>query len=63
MPGEETLYAAEALVQLTENGPQIVHWKEVQRSPGYAYWAPTPLPALPTPTPPSSTSSTSGTTP
>jgi DNA uptake protein ComE-like DNA-binding protein len=54
-----------ALVQLTENGPQILQWKEVQRSPGWAYWAPSPI--LPTPTPPtlthSSTSSSSGTSP
>ncbi len=61
MPGQDTLYAVTALVQLTENGPQILQWKEAQRIPGYAYWA---LPAtLPTPTPTSSTSSSSRTSP
>ena len=61
MPGQDSVYAVTALVQLTENGPQILQWKEAQRSPGWAYWVASPT--LPTPTPTSSGSSSPGTSP
>lgn len=61
MPGQDSMYAVTALVQLTESGPQILQWKEAQRSPGWAYWAPSTT--LPTPTPASSTSSSSAASP
>ena len=61
MPGQDSLYAVTALVQLTENGPQILQWKEAQRSPGWAYWVTSPT--LPTPTPASSGSGSSSSSP
>ncbi len=47
MPGQPSLYAVSALVELTDNGPQIRQWREVPRTPGWASWQ-TP-PTLPTP--------------
>jgi type II secretory pathway component PulK len=55
MPGQDTQYGVTALVQMTESGPQILQWKEAQRTPGWAYWLPSPT--LPTPTPPTLTNS------
>ena len=42
------LYAATALVEVTDNGPIIRQWREVPRTPGWSSW--TPWPTLPTPT-------------
>ena len=49
MPHQAGIYAATALVELTENGPRIRQWREVPRSPGWTQWIPTP--ALPQPNP------------
>lgn len=47
-PGQQNIYAVTALVQMTDNGPQIIQWRETPRTPGWAYWVPSPV--LPTPT-------------
>lgn len=53
--GSPHVYAVEALVELTPNGPQVLQWHEVQRAPGWYQWnAP---PTLPMPSPTSSISS------
>lgn len=58
-PGQPSVYAVSALVELTDNGPRIRQWREVPRTPGWSTWI-TPV-ALPTPTPPAAPT-TSGTT-
>jgi DNA uptake protein ComE-like DNA-binding protein len=58
VPGQPGIYAVEALAQLTSNGPQILQWREVPRSPGWASWLVPPT--LPTPTV-STTNSTNST--
>jgi hypothetical protein len=59
--GQPDVYAASALVELTANGPQVLQWREVPRTPGWASWI-TP-PALPMPaTAGTNTSTASGST-
>jgi DNA uptake protein ComE-like DNA-binding protein len=59
--GQPGVYAVSALVELTANGPQVLQWREVPRTPGWASWV-TP-PALPMPaTAGTNTSSASGST-
>lgn len=58
MPGQQTVYAVSALVQLTSSYPQVLQWREVSRSPGWAYWTTTLM--LPAPPIVSATSNTSG---
>jgi hypothetical protein len=48
MPGQPSVYAVSALVQVTENGPSVLQWREVPRAPGWSAW--TPPPTLPFPT-------------
>ncbi|HZP82267.1 MAG TPA: helix-hairpin-helix domain-containing protein [Chthonomonadaceae bacterium] len=48
MPGQPSVYAVSALVQVTENGPSVLQWQEVPRTPGWSSW--TPPPTLPFPT-------------
>lgn len=56
--GQQSVYAVSALVELSDNGPHILQWREVTRAPGWSTWI-TP-PTLPTPTPgQNSTGSTS----
>jgi len=52
-------YAISALVQMTDKGPQIMQWREAQRSSGWALWM-TP-PKLSTPTPPASSGASTNT--
>ena len=55
IPGQQNVYAVTAMVQLTDNGPQILQWRETPRVPGWAYWLPSPV--LPQPTVTSSNTS------
>ncbi|MCS6776305.1 MAG: type II secretion system protein GspK [Chloroherpetonaceae bacterium] len=56
MPGQQGLYAVSAMVEITENGPRVLQWREVTRYPGWANWVPPP--SLPMPAPPANTSAT-----
>ncbi len=47
MPRQSGLYAAAALIELTETGPRLRQWREVPRLPGWSQWI--PAPALPQP--------------
>lgn len=58
MPGQQTVYAVSALVQLTSSYPQVLQWREVSRSPGWTCW--TTPPTLPAPPIVSTTTSGSG---
>lgn len=48
--GQQSISAVEAYVQMTDNGPQVIRYREVPRVPGWAYWVPSAV--LPTPNPP-----------
>jgi type II secretory pathway component PulK len=56
MPGQQSIYAISALVEMTDYGPRIRQWREVSRDPGWASWVTTQQ--LPTPTPPAATGNT-----
>ena len=56
MPGQQSIYAISALVEMTDYGPRIRQWREVTRDPGWTTWV--PAPQLPTPAPPAATGST-----
>ncbi len=58
MPGQQTVSAFSALVQVTGSYPQVLQWREVSRTTGWAYW--TTPPTLPAPPIVSTTSTTSG---
>jgi hypothetical protein len=45
--GRSSVYAAQALVELTEYGPRIMQWREVARMPGWATWPTTPKLPMP----------------
>ena len=49
--GSPSVYAAVAMIEMTDNGPRIRQWREVSRSPGWDKWAASA--ALPAPSPPS----------
>jgi DNA uptake protein ComE-like DNA-binding protein len=58
-PGEQGVYAVYALVELTAQGPQIMQWREVPRTPGWATWVHPPnLPAATIPASIGTTTST-----
>ncbi len=48
--GSPSVYAAVAMIEMTDNGPRIRQWREVSRSPGWDKW--TASAALPAPSPP-----------
>ncbi len=60
MPGENAVYAVEALAELTDNGPLVLQWREVPYAPGWSSW--TAPPTLPAATGASSSGSTAGST-
>ncbi len=43
MNGQASLAGYSALVELTDNGPLVLQWGEVQRSPGWANWVTPPV--------------------
>ncbi len=51
-PGQQSIYAVTALVELTDYGPRIRQWHEVTREPGWSSWKASPV--LPSPSPPAS---------
>ena len=54
--GQQSQYAATALVELTDAGPTVLQWRESPRIPGWSAWqAP---PNLPTPAPPAAIGNT-----
>ena len=55
--GQDNIYAVQALVQLTDNGPQLIQYREVSRVPGWSYWVPSPVLQAPTTSPATGTSS------
>lgn len=56
VPGQQGEYAVQAYVQMTDNGPQLMQYREVPRLPGWAYWVPSPKLVAPTTNPASGTS-------
>ena len=56
-PGQQGIYAATAFVEMTDNGPQLLQWRETPAVPGWAYWVPSPVLIAPT-----TTSTINGTT-
>ncbi len=57
--GQQSQFAAVALIQLTDNGPLILQWREVGRVPGWALWSSSPT--LPAPTTSGTATTTSAT--
>jgi DNA uptake protein ComE-like DNA-binding protein len=55
--GQQGVYAATAYVEMTDNGPQLLQWRETPAVPGWAYWVPSPVLIAPT-----TTSTINGTT-
>ena len=49
-PGQPNVYAATAYVEMTDNGPQLLQWRETPAVPGWAYWVPSPTLIAPTTT-------------
>lgn len=38
IPGQPGIYAVSALVEMTENGPRVLQWRETPRYPGWSSW-------------------------
>ncbi len=49
-PGQQSIYATTAYVEMTDNGPQLLQWRETPAVPGWAYWVPSPVLIAPTTT-------------
>ena len=43
VPSSPAVYAAQALVKIGANSPQVLQWREEGRSPGWADWRPAPV--------------------
>ena len=54
--GQSSIYAATALIEMTDNGPRVRQWREVPRASGWETWVDSTT--LPAPSPPTSTTST-----
>ena len=54
--GRSSIYAATALIEMTDNGPRVRQWREVPRASGWETWVDSTT--LPAPSPPTSTTST-----
>jgi type II secretory pathway component PulK len=46
--GQPGLYAVEALVEMTGQGPRVLQWREAQHTPGWAAWVAPPNLPMPT---------------
>lgn len=46
---QQGIYAVSALVELGDNGPHILQWRETERAPGWSTWITPPTLATPTP--------------